>query len=96
VRRQSFQDIWKHSGELAKVRSIRMKDLSTCSRCSHSSTCARCPGLAYMEGDMRGPSTADCQQSFAKTGTPSAHMLRQVVLPGGKLELVQIRTAAVG
>jgi hypothetical protein len=39
-------------------------------------TCTRCPGLAYMEGNMRGPSTADCEKSFIRTGIPSANMLR--------------------
>jgi radical SAM protein with 4Fe4S-binding SPASM domain len=94
VRRQSFLDIWKNSSEMAQVRSIRMQDLPTCSRCSHASTCTRCPGLAYMEGDMRGPSSADCQQSFAKTGIPSPHMLLQSGLGGAKSNLVQIRAAA--
>jgi hypothetical protein len=28
-----------------------------------------------MEGSMRGPSTADCEKSFALTGIPSANML---------------------
>jgi hypothetical protein len=28
-----------------------------------------------MEGNMRGPSTADCEKSFARTGIPSANML---------------------
>jgi radical SAM protein with 4Fe4S-binding SPASM domain len=95
VRRQSFLDIWWHSSELAQVRSIRLKDLSTCTRCSHANTCARCPGLAYMEGDMRGPSSADCQQSFAKTGVPSAHMVGQSGLPAFNARLVQIRPAVL-
>jgi hypothetical protein len=28
-----------------------------------------------MEGNMRGPSTQDCEKSFARTGVPSANML---------------------
>jgi hypothetical protein len=28
-----------------------------------------------MEGNMRGPSSQDCQKSYAKTGIPSANML---------------------
>jgi hypothetical protein len=28
-----------------------------------------------MEGDMRGPSSLDCEKSFARTGIPSANML---------------------
>ena len=75
VREQSFLDIWRHSPALADVRSIRVGDLSTCSQCSHVGSCSRCPGLAYMEGSMRGPSTLDCAKSFARTGVPSAGML---------------------
>jgi AdoMet-dependent heme synthase len=77
VRQQKFIDIWKNSPQLEEVRSIRSRDLPVCSTCSHVSGCTRCPGLAYMEGNMRGPSTADCEKSFAKTGIPSANMLRK-------------------
>jgi len=42
---------------------------STCSTCAHVGTCTRCPGLAYMEGNMRGPSTADCEKSFQRTAS---------------------------
>ncbi len=75
VRRQKFLDIWRDSGELREVRSIRARDLPVCSTCAHVGTCTRCPGLAYMEGNMRGPSTADCEKSFQRTGIPSANML---------------------
>ena len=75
VRRQKFLDIWNHSPELNDVRSIRAKDLPVCSTCSHVGTCTRCPGLAYMEGNMRGPSTADCEKAFQRTGIRSANML---------------------
>lgn len=77
VRRQKFIDIWRDSRELKDVRSIRMGDLPTCSTCSHTGTCSRCPGLAYMEGNMRGPSTADCEKSFHRTGIPTANMLKK-------------------
>lgn len=94
LRRQTFLEIWKDSRQLKQVRDIRMKDLSTCSSCSHTATCSRCPGLAFMEGDMRGPSSADCQQSFAKTGIPSANMLMRARAASPADSLVQIRTAA--
>jgi radical SAM protein with 4Fe4S-binding SPASM domain len=77
VRRKKFIDIWQNSPELNKVRSIRAKDLPVCSTCSHVGTCTRCPGLAYMEGSMIGPSTADCEKSFHRTGIQSANMLRK-------------------
>lgn len=75
VRKQRFIDIWRHSDRMNEVRSIRLKDLNTCTSCTHISSCSRCPGLAYMEGNMRGPSSADCEKSFAKTGVSSANML---------------------
>jgi AdoMet-dependent heme synthase len=74
VRRQKFMDIWRHSNQLNEVRSITAHDLPVCSGCSHVGTCTRCPGLAYLEGNMRGPSTQDCEKSFARTGIRSANM----------------------
>ncbi len=87
LRKQSFLEIWHDSEQLKEVRGIRTKDLPTCSTCSHAGSCTRCPGLAYMEGNMRGPSTADCEKSFQRTGIPSANMMRQVLAAG----LVQIQ-----
>jgi len=75
VRQQRFIEIWRNSERLKEVRSIRLKDLSGCSQCVHGSTCSRCPGLAFMEGNMRGPSSADCEKSFARTGIPSLNLL---------------------
>ncbi|HEY7096879.1 MAG TPA: radical SAM protein [Terriglobales bacterium] len=77
VRREKLMDIWRYSPELNEVRSIHARDLPVCSTCSHVGTCTRCPGLAYMEGSMRGPSTADCEKSFQRTGIASANMLRK-------------------
>jgi AdoMet-dependent heme synthase len=91
VRRQRFVDIWRNSPQMNDVRSIRIKDLTTCSSCTHVSKCTRCPGLAYMEGNMRGPSSQDCEKSFARTGIPSANMLLK---RGNDPSLVQIRPLA--
>ncbi|MBB5066445.1 radical SAM/SPASM domain-containing protein [Granulicella mallensis] len=74
VRSQKFMDIWLHSEQLNDVRSITAADLPVCSGCGHVGSCSRCPGLAYMEGSMRGPSTQDCQKSYARTGIESANM----------------------
>jgi radical SAM protein with 4Fe4S-binding SPASM domain len=90
VRQQKFLDIWQNSEALKEVRSIHARDLPVCSTCSHMSSCTRCPGLAYMEGNMRGPSTADCEKSFHRTGIPSANMLRKAQFPSQK-PLVQIQ-----
>ncbi len=100
IRQQRFLDIWNFSPQLKEVRSIRAKDLTVCSSCSHVSSCTRCPGLAYMEGSMRGPSTADCEKSFYRTGVPTANMLQQGLskprtMSGKSAPLIQIRPIAV-
>jgi radical SAM protein with 4Fe4S-binding SPASM domain len=88
VRKERFLDIWRFSDRMKEVRSIRLKDLTTCTSCSHVGSCTRCPGLAFMEGNMRGPSSADCEKSFARTGIPSANMLAK---KHAAANLVQIR-----
>jgi radical SAM protein with 4Fe4S-binding SPASM domain len=75
LRKQDFLEIWRDSAPMNEVRSIRARELPVCSTCSHVGTCTRCPGLAYMEGNMRGPSRQDCEKSYARTGILSANML---------------------
>jgi radical SAM protein with 4Fe4S-binding SPASM domain len=97
VRQQRFIDIWRNSEQLKEVRSIRLRDLSSCSQCAHGSTCTRCPGLAFMEGNMRGPSTADCEKSYARTGIPSANLLaKKEKLSAPRLVQIQIVPAITG
>jgi radical SAM protein with 4Fe4S-binding SPASM domain len=66
IRREKFGEIWKNSKQLAELRAVRLRDLPTCFSCALATYCTRCPGLAYMEGDMRGPSSLDCEKTFAK------------------------------
>jgi AdoMet-dependent heme synthase len=99
VREQRFIDIWHDSARLKEVRSIRLKDLSGCSQCAHGSTCTRCPGLAFMEGNMRGPSTADCEKSYARTGIPSVNLLakkEKPSLPSARLVQILLVPAITG
>jgi AdoMet-dependent heme synthase len=91
VRQQRFVDIWRHSDRMNEVRAIRLKDLTTCTQCTHLSNCTRCPGLAFMEGNMRGPSSLDCEKSFARTGVASANMLAKARKRSGA-GLVQIQS----
>jgi radical SAM protein with 4Fe4S-binding SPASM domain len=100
VRKQKFLDIWRYSPQMNDVRSIRPRELPVCSTCSHIGTCTRCPGLAYMQGDMRGPSVQDCEKSYARTGIPSANMKLRFTATGGHpvavaqpANLVQIQLA---
>jgi hypothetical protein len=46
-----------------------------------------------MEGNMRGPSTADCEKSFQRTGIPSANMLKRE-RAGSAGPLIQIQALA--
>jgi radical SAM protein with 4Fe4S-binding SPASM domain len=66
LREQRFADVWHQSPQMNEVRAIRIRDLPTCSTCSFMTTCTRCPGLAYMEGNMKGPSSADCEKSTVR------------------------------
>jgi len=95
VRKQKFLDIWNLSPQLKEVRSIQAKHLTVCSSCTHVSSCSRCPGLAYMEGNMRGPSTADCEKSYYRTGVPTANMQRLGIEKPHRGPLVQIQPVAV-
>ncbi len=74
VRKTKFADIWRNSPQFAEVRSITLGDLEGCSSCKNQPNCSRCPGLAYMEGNMRGPSTQDCEKSLARTGHESVNL----------------------
>jgi radical SAM protein with 4Fe4S-binding SPASM domain len=97
VRQQRFIDIWRNSEQLKEVRSIRLRDLSSCSQCAHGSSCTRCPGLAFMEGNMRGPSTADCEKSFARTGIPSNNLVAKKQNPSvPRLVQIQLVPAITG
>jgi radical SAM protein with 4Fe4S-binding SPASM domain len=77
IRETPFENIWRQSDHFQEVRAIRARDLPTCSSCGHVGTCSRCPGLAYMEGSMYGPSTADCEKTFVRTGIPTENMRRR-------------------
>ena len=93
VRRMKFADIWRDSPQLKEVRGITLRDMPTCSACTHGSTCTRCPGLAYLEGNMRGPSSQDCEKSYARTGIPSENVKARKASPQlfRPLKLVQIQ-----
>jgi radical SAM protein with 4Fe4S-binding SPASM domain len=93
LRQSKFADIWKESPQFKEVRSIHLRDMPSCSQCAHGATCTRCPGLAYLEGNMRGPSFQDCQKSYARTGIPSENFKRRNASPqpSPSLKLVQIQ-----
>ena len=66
IRETPFAEIWRDSHDLRRVRSIRVRDLHTCSGCTASAFCTRCPGQALVEdGDLYGPSSAACEHALA-------------------------------
>ena len=74
-RQRASAALRRHLAPLAaneEVREIRVRDLPTCSVCSYMPSCTRCPGLAYMEGSMRGPSSADCEKSQLRASAATA------------------------
>ncbi len=68
VNERPFREIWQDSPAARRLRAIRTADLPVCRSCELLSACSRCPGLAYMEGDLLGPSRLNCEQAFARTG----------------------------
>jgi len=64
VREKSFDEIWRNSESLERVRALRFKDLPICSVCIHGRTCSRCPGLAFLQGDLLAPSALDCTKAY--------------------------------
>ncbi len=58
-----FTDIWQDAAGFREIRKKSGRGTSRfCSSCGHVGSCSRCPGLAYMEGSMYGPSSADCEE----------------------------------
>jgi hypothetical protein len=50
-----------------------------------------------MEGNMRGPSTADCEKSFARTGIPSMNLLaKKEKTAAPRLVQIQIVPSIIG
>ena len=91
LRDRTFREIWDKSPQFAELRSIHARDLHGCSSCGHLGSCSRCPGLAYLEGDMRGPSTADCEKSFLRTGVEVPGLRSRINAPmQGKLVQIQV------
>ena len=61
-----FGAIWQGSEELARIRAIRLSDLTECSTCRLWLRCTRCAGLALMEtGSLLGPSLQACKVTHA-------------------------------
>ncbi len=66
LKKNSFSEIWHNSPQLQYLRSLTISKLTKCSKCQLLDSCARCPGLAFLEGgDLLGPSPENCRVSYA-------------------------------
>jgi radical SAM protein with 4Fe4S-binding SPASM domain len=84
VRDEPFAEIWHRSPEMQRVRSIRIRDLHTCSTCSASRFCSRCPGQALVEtGDLLGPSPANCEHALARAQAAGSSAIPASMLKNG-------------
>ena len=64
LREKSFDNIWRNSPELLKVRSITTSDLPACSHCDLLKYCRNCPGTAFLyKGDPLAPVSRACMEA---------------------------------
>ena len=54
LREKSFREIWYKSDALNELRSVHVRDLPTCSSCSHTAYCTRCPGWPTWKATCAG------------------------------------------
>ncbi|HDP69823.1 MAG TPA: radical SAM protein [Actinobacteria bacterium] len=53
LRKRSFNDIWRNSETLRKIRGFTINNLKKCVNCDYLLLCLRCSGIAYIEeGDL--------------------------------------------
>jgi len=66
LKKENFSIIWRSSPQFEYLRSLTIRELSKCSGCELLKFCARCPGLAMLEGgDLLGPSPENCRITCA-------------------------------
>jgi radical SAM protein with 4Fe4S-binding SPASM domain len=62
LRKNTFSEIWHSSLQLKYLRSLNLRDLKECANCKLLLSCARCPGLTFLEGgNLLGPSPENCR-----------------------------------
>ncbi|MGM0482865.1 MAG: PqqD family peptide modification chaperone [Patescibacteria group bacterium] len=62
LNRNSFSEIWNNSKQLKYLRGLKISDLTECSNCKNLLSCARCPGLAFLEeNDILSSSKENCR-----------------------------------
>lgn len=62
LKKSSFSEIWHNSPQLQYLRDLTIGKLIQCSKCQLLDSCARCPGLALLEGgNLLGPSPENCR-----------------------------------
>ena len=68
LKEKPFSWIWNNSPSMLKARSLRMSQITVCSKCENLNYCNYCPGLAYLEaGNIKSPYQRACQESEIKS-----------------------------
>ncbi|HNS33758.1 MAG TPA: PqqD family peptide modification chaperone [bacterium] len=64
LKKNSFSKIWHNSPQIQYLRDLTISKLTKCSKCQLLTSCARCPGLALLEGgDLLELSPENCRIS---------------------------------
>jgi radical SAM protein with 4Fe4S-binding SPASM domain len=67
LKNQGFEEIWRHSNELNKIRNLTRDDFSTCKDCNLLSKCSRSSGGAYVNtGVYTGKNPENCMEANAR------------------------------
>lgn len=64
LRDKGFDELWR-SPVFENLRPVRLADLPVCRDCEVRAFCVRCPGLAFLDGDLTGPSEHACRLARA-------------------------------
>lgn len=81
LREKSFKEIWNinPSHELARLRSMTIQDLQSCSVCDIKNYCIRCPGLVYLETeDIVGSTKSICRFAGVRKDIQNQHVVMAV------------------
>ncbi len=66
LKKDGFSKVWHNSPQLKYLRTLTLRDLKKCADCELLTFCARCPGLAFLEGDdLLGHSPENCRIAAA-------------------------------
>lgn len=64
LRKKSFQEIWKNSEQLNRIRGLEVRDFKSCEPCKYRKHCSRSSGSVYVDtGDYTGAEPQACMEA---------------------------------